>query len=81
MILTQRAVLKGGYVQTFMTLTLSLRPNCAASDIERGRLGDLFVVYARPQGVSARSGIIALEKIRHPETLAASSGFRSGVAR
>lgn len=80
-VLLSRAVLKGGLAQTSVTLTLSLRPSCAPSDIARGQWGDLFVVYAGPQGVSARSGMIALEKIRHPETLASSSGFRAGLGR
>lgn len=80
-ILTPRAVLKGGPVRSSLTVTLSQRPSCTPSDIARGQLGDLFVVYAGSEGVSARSGMIALEKIRHPETLAASSGLRASLGR
>jgi hypothetical protein len=80
-ILTPRAVLKGGPARTTLTVTLPQRPSCAPSDIALGHLSDLFVVYAGSQGATARSGMIALEKIRHPETLAASSGFGASLAR
>lgn len=80
-ILLLRAVLKGELARTSVTQTLSLRPSGTPSDIARGQWGDLFGGHAGPQGVSARSGMLALDAMRHPETLAASSGFRAGWGR
>ena len=70
-VLHPRAVLKGPPDQRNPTLSLSTGAACVPSDIERGELGDRFIVYAGPEGPSSRSGIIALETIRHPGTLAA----------
>ncbi len=70
-VLHPQAVLKGSPVNGNPTIALLIRASCVPSDIERGELGDRFIVYAGPEGPSSRSGILALEAIRHPATLAA----------
>ena len=70
-VLAAEAVLKGPFPAGAGAVTLVVSPWCFPSDVERAGAGDRFVVYAGEDGASARSRMIALGMIRHPETLAA----------
>ena len=53
------------------SMEVAVRPNCVASDIERGAVGDLFLAYVSNGGNSTRPGFIALSRIVEPRTLEA----------
>ena len=70
-VLVADQVLKGSLARSERISRRTQTPSCTPSDVERGRVGDRFVVYAAPTEPSAQDGVIALDRIRHPETLAA----------
>ena len=53
------------------SMEVAVRPNCVASGIERGAVGDLFLAYVSNDGTSTGPGFIALSRIVEPRTLEA----------